>query len=275
LYRDVRYEKIARQDASYWYAYFPANRSKPLVYVSIGVASSINNLHNWEVCLASMQIAQGQNSLAEVLDSREIQLLKDVPLIARYFTFISPDNYTQVALYWYEKATVNTGITVEKKYVRINLLILTQTSAGYREHQDELLTLGQLVAAYWEPLKIQSIISLGVPAQQFLLVASVAFVAFTKVTQYSDEWRKKNNNMRLFKRLGTKEEKAVLQTVSELAKEKKHVSTAEISKALQNNQEQSAEPDFLNRMLARFEEYGFIRKDVITIGGKPALVWKV
>jgi exosortase len=273
LYRDTAYEKLAGQDASLTYAYFPLNRSHPVVYVTIGVSSSISNLHNWEVCLISWQTAQGKSPIVSVLDSRDVQLLQDVPLIARFLTFRSPYNYTQTTLYWYEKATFNTGITVEQKYVRISLIILTQNSTGYAHHEEELLALGQDIASYWEPLKTQSLISLGVPVQQSLLAISIAFVAITKTTQYSADWRKKRNNQKIFDKYATPQEKQVLTTISNLTKQKKTMETREISEALKASGN-TATLDELLQTLNHLEEYSFIRKDVTSFGNQPRLVWR-
>jgi exosortase len=90
LYRDTNYERMAKQDASLVYAYFPSNLSKPVIYVLINVANSISNLHSWEVCLISMQTAQGRYPLVKVLESKDIQLLEGSQLIAKYLVFQDP-----------------------------------------------------------------------------------------------------------------------------------------------------------------------------------------
>lgn len=275
LYRDTHYEKIARQDASLMYAYIPENWSKPTVYVDVGIASSISNLHNWEVCLVAWQTARGHYPLASVLDSRDIQLLENVPLTARYFTFISPTNYTQITLYWYERATFNTGITVEQKYVRISLLILKQTSAGYKQFEDELLPIGQKIASYWQPLKIQSLISLGVPTQQLLLVSLATFITFTKTVQYSEEQRRKTQNFKIFNNIAPAKEKLLLQTLSTLAEQKKAVETREIKKALEEKAKGKVKFKELLTLLDSLEEYGFIKKDITSIQNTPKLTWKI
>ena len=274
LYRDTNYERIAHQDASLMYAYFPANWSSKTVYVDLGVAKSISNLHSWEVCLVAYQTAQGRYPLVSVLDSRDIQLLEDVPIIARYFVFESPKNYTQVTLYWYEKATFNTGITVEQKYARISLIITTRNSTSYRQFEDELLTFGQAIASYWEPLKNQSLISLGVPAQQLLLTLSIAFVALTKTAQYSNEWRKKTNNQKIFNNFASANEKLVLQTVLDSAKEKKVMDTREIYAAIKRRKKKPVKFDELLNMLNNLEEYGFLKKNVVSVRNRPKLTWK-
>jgi exosortase len=274
LYRDTNYERIAHQDASLMYAYFPINNSRSLVYVDVGVANSLTNLHSWEVCLITWQTAQGQYPLVTTLDSRDIQLLQDVSIIARYLVFISPQNYTQVTLYWYERATFKTGITVVQKYVRISLIILTQNSTNYQLFEDELLPVGHAIASYWEPLKTQSLISIGIPAQQLLLAFSIAFVAVTKTAQYSNEWRKKNSNLKIFNSIASAKEKFVLQTVLELAKEKKKIETRDISVAIEQKVGKPIKFDNLLSVVNHLEEYGFIKKDIISVKNRPVLVWK-
>lgn len=281
LYRDTKYERIAHQDASLMYAYFPVNRSSATVYVDLGVASSISNLHSWEVCLVALQTAHGRYPLISVLDSRDIELLPDVPIIARYFVFRDeegiyvPKNYTQVTLYWYERATFNMGITVEQKYVRISLIIYTRNATNYQQLEDQLLTFGQIIASYWEPLKNQSLISLGVPAQQLLLVLSIAFIAFTKTAEHSNEWRKKTNNQKIFNNFASANDKLVLPTILDLAKENKVIETREINTAIKRKKKKSLNFAKLLNTLDNLEEYGFLKKDVAAVKNRPRLVWKV
>ena len=276
LYRDVEYERVATQDSSLVYGYFPEDTSEPVVYAVVGVSGSISNLHNWEVCFVTMETDQGQYPLLDVHDSREIQLLQDPPLIAKYFVFDSPDDYTQVTLYWYTRATFKTGLTVEQKYVRISLIILTQTSAGYPQFEEELLAIGQLIATTWEPLESQALISLGVPAQQALLAVSVAFLAVTVTTQYFSERRRTANNLKLFNNFASPEEKLVLQTVLDLAKEKKHMQTSDILKNVRKKRGgRSMSFKKVLNALNVLDENGLIRRTVVSVGNSPVLVWKV
>ena len=275
LYRDADFEKIAQQDASLVYGYFPENLSEPIVYAVAGVSSSISKLHSWEVCFITYQTAQGQYPLVDVYDSRDIQLLRDPPLMAKYLVFDSPDNYTQVTLYWYAKATFKTGLTVEQKYVRISLIILTQNSADYSQFEEELLATGQIIAAAWEPLKTQALISLGVPAQQVLLVVSIAFLAVTTTTQHFTEQRKTSNNLKLFNNFASPEEKLVFQTVLNLAKGKNHIKTIDILENIQKNVGQSIGSQKVLGILNTLEEHRVIRRTVISVGNTPVLVWKV
>lgn len=274
LYRDTQYERISQEDASLWYEYYPNNTQQPLIYVDVGVASSISNLHNWEVCYYSYQTAQGQPPLVQVLDQRDVQILQQPPLIAQYFTFVSPYNYTQVTLYWYEQATFNTGMTNEQRYVRISLLILTQNSTSYKQLEDQLLPISTAIADYWQPLTNNSLISLGIPTIQILLIASIVLVVFTKTTQTLTEWYRRTNNQKLFNNYATPEEKTILQTILALAKQNKAIKTQDIEEALKTGTEKPVDEENLLTMLKHLEEYGFLKKDLAKINNKPYQVWK-
>ncbi len=273
LYRDAEYEKLANQDASLLYAYIPLNMSTPTVYVDIGVADSITNLHNWEVCYVTMQISQGRQPLVSVLDSRDIQIVENPPIIARYFVFDSLENYTQITLYWYEKALFNTGLTVESKYVRISLLILAPDSTTYPIHEETLLQFALSISTFWEPLKTQSILSLSVPLQQLLLGASILSIIVIGTTQYTQKGRKKMSNLKIFERFIQPSEKMLFQIVKK-ANERTGASTREIAHALEQATSKPVESEELIRMLKHLQENGLVEIDIITKNDEPQLVWK-
>jgi hypothetical protein len=276
LYRDTEYEEIADQDTSLVYGYFSSNISNPVIYAVVGVSSSISNLHNWEVCFVAYQTAQGQAPTVEVYDSREIQLLEDPTLIAKYFVFDSPDGYTQVTLYWYEKATFKTGLTVAQKYVRISLLILTENASEYPQLEEQLLEIGKTIANAWEPLKNQSLISLGVPAQQALLAVSIAFLAVTVTTNYLSEQRKRSNNLKLFNNFASPQEKRILQTILDLNKENKHITTKDILENVRKKPDgRSMSYKKMLNALNVLDEYGLIHRTIVSIGNTPLVEWRV
>jgi exosortase len=299
-YRDTAYEQVTGQDGSFFYRYLPTTDSSAAssnnsessqpnssivaptggpaapVYVDVGISSSITNLHNWEVCLISWQVAQGQSPLVATVDSRDITLLPDVPLVAHYLVFngANPVNYTQVTLYWYEQALFNTGITVQQKYFRISLIIMLDNQTGFKQYEDELLPMAQSVASYWEPLKSQSLVSLGIPALQALLIASALIIVATKTTEYTNEQRKKHNNASIFDNFATAKEKTVLQTIQELTQKAKITHTEDISRAIEEKTGKPPQPDELLGILNHLERYGFIKKNLSIAHGRPTLTWK-
>jgi len=273
LYRDVDYEKLSNQDASLIYAYIPLNTSTPMVYVDIGVANSITNLHNWEVCYVTWQTARGRSPLVSVLDSRDVQIVENPPIIARYFVFESSQNYTQVTFYWYEKALFNTGLTIEQKFVRISLIMLAANSTTYPILEEKLLQFAQSISTYWEPLKTQSLFSLSIPLQQVLLVSSIVFIIFTVTAQYTRKWRNKRANLKIFENFGPSDEKLLYQTIKKL-NEGTGATTNEIAHALEQSTGKCPETEELNHMLKHLQENGLVEIDIVNLNEKSHLVWK-
>ena len=274
LYRDRDFEKISRQDASLIYAYLPQNASIATVYVLVGVAGSITNLHSWEVCLVTYQTAQGLPPLATVLDSKDVQIMQNPPIVARYFVFRHPANYTQVTLYWYQKALFQTGLTVEPKYVRISLIILTENLNNSPQLEQKLVNMGQLIVAYWEPLKSRSLVSLGVPTMQVLLGSTILFAIFLQTTQYAQEQRRKTTNLKIFEKLASQKEKLLYQTIKELSQNTKETTSQNIASAFEKATGKATELDELIEMLNNLEEHGIIKVDIISVLDQPRLVWK-
>jgi hypothetical protein len=156
------------------------------------------------------------------------------------------------------------------------LIILTQDNDGYSQFEEDLLAVGQEIANTWEPLQSQSLISLGVPAQQALLAISVAFLGVTLTTQYVSEKRKVSNNSKLFNNFASNEEKLVLQSVQDLAEEKQHITTSDIFENVRKKRGgRSMSFKKVSNALNVLEEYGLIDKTVVSVGNTPVLVWKV
>lgn len=272
LNRDTDYEEIAGQDAALLYAYVPENPSNSAIFVNVGVANSISNLHSWEVCFVSWRIAQGQPVLVRILDSRDTQICQNPPIVARYFVFESPENYTQVTLYWYEKIPFNTGVTVEQRYARISLIIYAASPNNYQKLEETLLPFAQSIAAHWEPLKGQSLISLGVPMLQSMFVLAIFLMIFMGTTKYIIEKRRKNNNQKIFNNYASEREKIVLQAIRNATEEN---TLQTLVSALKKNAGKAMRPSELAKILKRLEDYGMVKKDVKDAEDTSILIWKI
>jgi len=273
IYRDTNYEKIAGQDASLLYAYIPTNTTNKTIYVDLSIATTISNLHNWEVCLITWQLSLGRQPLVTVLDSRDTQLLDDHPIIARYLVFENPNGYTQTTLYWFEQATFNLGFTTAQRYVRISLIILTLNSTNYPQLENQLFEFGQSIALHWQPLEAQSLISIGVPMQQGLLGLSIGFITVTKTAEYTRKWRKKSSTLRIFNNFASPTEKLVLETVQELSKEGKNAQTKLIATTLASKTEKSITLTDLDSTLKELERHGLVERKIVKVEDKPIIVW--
>jgi len=274
LYRDERFEKVAHQDASLIYAYISQNASKPSIYVFVGVASSITNLHSWEVCLVSWQTAQGYAALVNVLESRDIQIMKNPPIIARYFVFQHPAGYSQITLYWYQRALFKTGLTVEPRFTRISLVILTRDPNDSAKVEQQLVDMGQSITAYWEPLQAQSLVSLSIPTMQALLGFTLLFAAVAQTTQYTTKWRKKTTKLKIFEKMASPEEKLLYRTIKEMGGRTKEKTTQNIALAFEKTTGKAMKPEELIDKLYSLEKSGIIEADIMHIQDQAKLVWK-
>jgi len=278
LYRDLRYERIAGQDASLIYAYIAQNRSTLPVYVLVGVSSSISNLHNWEGSLIAWQTSRGLPPLASIIDSRDLQLTENPRIIARFLVFqpsSDPTNFTYVVLYWYQKASFKMGFTVEPRYIRINLLYLTKDPIDSSKLMKELQNIGQSIVAYWEPLRVQSLVSLGIPMQQFLLASTVLAAVFVQTSQYALEQRKKRTSLKIFEKLASPKEKMLYQTIKDLSQKNKKNTTQNIASAFGKVTGEALNPNELTSLLSNLEKHSLIKADITSNMDQPTLVWKL
>jgi hypothetical protein len=240
-------------------------------------------LHNAEFCLSTFEIMQGQDPLVHVLDTRDVQLLAGGGLNGQFFAYDDPRSdqiVREVMLYWYEKATFNTGLQLEQKYVRISLIVLAplqpdgSSSLSVPAGEEELLAASRPIATMWEPIRSQSFISLGVTAQQELLVVLVAVLVAAAFAQYLDTQRRIGNNMKIFNNYATKKERIVLKVLQELFKNQKNLTTNDIIIGILKARNRPVNPLRVVAILKSLERNAFIKRAVISAGNVPFQVWK-
>ncbi len=169
---------------------------------------------------------------------------------------------------------LKSGLKVEPRYVRINLLILTTNPNDAPKLIEKLQTIGKSIAAYWEPLRVQSLVSLGIPLQQFLLGSAVVVAIFVQTSQYALEERKKRTNLKIFEKLASPKEELLYQTIKELSQKTKETTTQNIASAFEKATGKAAKQDELTHMLNNLEKHGIINVDILNILDQPRLVWK-
>jgi len=276
LYRDVQYEKIAQQDANLVYAYMPTSNSSALpVYLIVAVAASVSSLHNWEVSLVAWQTSQGLAPLVTLLDAGDRQLTENPRIISHYIVFRHPSNYTYIALYWYQKALFKTGATIELRYVRMNLLMVTLNTLDSPGIISDLETMGQAIALHWEPMRIQSLFSLAIPVQQFLLASSVSAAVISQASQYALDQKRKRTAWQIFSRLSHPDEKLLLRVVRETGQKTKETTTQVIASAYREAINKPIAQNNIDEMLRTLEKSGLVKTDLTNVLERPRLVWKL
>lgn len=110
--RQTEFEQVSGQDFSLIYSYTPQDPEKETIFVGLEIAQTTIPLHRWEICLITVPQEHGYQTSVEQLDLRDVQILQNPSIIARYFAFKDKsDNQTKIVLYWYENPIFTTNNT--------------------------------------------------------------------------------------------------------------------------------------------------------------------
>lgn len=86
--------------------------------------------------------------------------------------------------------------------------------------------------------------------------------------------REKRNNLRIFERFASPNEKLAFKTLKDLSEKTKITTTDAIALALKENTGNGTKEYKLNRILNRLKEYKLIQRDIENVKDEPILVWK-
>lgn len=273
IYRDREFEQQAKQDASLIYAYIPTDKSEDIIWVALEIASTRSSLHNWEACLIEAPLKLGEQAVTH-LDLRNIELLENPPLIARYFAFQYEDNnLTQVVLYWYETSTFTTNTTTQHKHVKISLIVYSDETESIQQTEDKLLIFGTAIANYWQPIKTWTEIALLISKNgNYLLLTPTILLIITILFQAFSHIKTKQENLKAYQKLPEKDKK-ILQAIQKTNKNHKGT-TQEIASAYKKLNEEQIKLDTLHETLSNLEEAGLTKQTITNENDEPILKWK-
>ena len=274
IYRDKEFEEIAQQDASLTYAYIPTNKSGPTIWATIEIAKARSLLHRWEVCFITWELTQGYQPRVRQLSLRDVQLLQNPPITARFFSFQDiKSNMVQAVLYWYENAVFNIGTNFEQKYVKISLIAFVNFPKYVPSIEDHLLTLGKAIANYWQPIKIWSQIALAISQHgNTLIIVTATLLAMMLMYQIIKKQIEKEYNLKVYNKLALKE-RIILQAVYQAGKKGKPTSTA-IASSYHKLTGKSIGLNVLIKKLEEAHDAGLVKKDITSQEDEPLLIWK-
>jgi len=275
IYRDTEFEGISQQDASLTYAYIPANRAGTTIFTAIEIAKARYVLHPWEVCLITWPQIQGRQPSIAQLSLRDVQLLENPPITARYFAFQdSETNTTQVILYWYENAIFNIGSTQEQRHVKISLITFVNDLKDISSIEEQLLQFGKAIANYWQPIKTWSKITLIISQNGATLITiTITLLTIALVFQSMKNRKEKKSNLQVYKKLALKEERLILQATHAANREDKSTGIAIAS----HYQKLARKPIALNVLIQKLDEAykaGLVKREIANREDEPILVWK-
>jgi len=274
VYRDVDFENISGQDASLMYQYLPENRSATIIWVGLEIGPTKGCLHPWEVCLITWPQTHGGEVDVTQLDLRDIHLLENPPLSARYFAFQSKDtDNTQIILYWYTRSIFKTEEGYQQKWSKISVIEYTQNPKEYKAVEDELLPVAKAIVNHWQPVETWSMAALTIAENgPALITITVATIAGAVIFSYLLELNRKKSAKRVYGQLSDREDRQILDAVRALKKE-----LANETNILSKYNEISGEDidiETLHRKLVEAAEAGLLKRSIINIDDTPYISWK-
>jgi exosortase len=273
--RDTEFENLSGQDLSLMYAYVPQNMERETVYVGLEIASTRAPLHNWEYCLVTWLQTRGYQPTVEQLDLRDVQIMQNPSIIARYFAFKDrSNNLTQLVLYWYENSIFTTNGTSQQKYVKISLIVYPNTPQDLTRMETELLPFATTIVNFWQPIRTWTAIAIalssnGITLAEITLALLAAIIIF--YTYKTIEQRKVN--AKTYQKLSP-QNKQIIDTITEAEKTTKPTleaiaDTYKIKTALQIEKEE------LLQKLSETKKTGIAKNAIANIQDEPTRIWKI
>jgi hypothetical protein len=274
LYRDTQFEELSGQDYSLAYRYSPISQTDFTVWVTLEIAETTQPLHPWEVCLITWPQTHGYQTAVTQQDLRDVTLLENPPVVARYFAFqYKTSNQTQLVLYWFERTLFNINNATVQKNVKISLVVYLDTPEDLHMIEEQLLPFATAIVGYWEPLNVWNTIMLTLSHNSLLLATATIVIMVALVVSHLTQTRRHYKvNATVYDKL-SKANRQIIDAVQET--EKKVTSTLDnIASTYQKTTDQVIGRDQLMQKLSELEKIGILKSHIINKQDEPILIWK-
>jgi len=284
LYRDSRVERILKQDASIAFAYIApeasANGSYTYIFVGVQIATG---RHTWESSLITWPAKYGRPT-ATTLDLRDVQILQDPTLTARFFAYQRPDSdLTEVVLYWFERVPFKISGVWEMRNVQISLWTSSYdlVRSGLISNQNDFagveavyLPVAQSIANYWQPIKTSSLLTaiLSQHGDNITLATAIVFV-FTLFLISIDKRKQKNANFNAYQKL-SKPDKQIIEVLRQTEKTAGTSTLSAITIAYKNIAGEDITDEKLLQKLTKAQEIGVIKSKIASRDDEPVQTWE-
>ena len=271
VFRDKDFENASHQDASLIYLYNPQDTPKENVWTGIEVAQTRSSLHRWEVCEIIWPVSHGYEPNVVQLDLRDVQMLENPPILARYFAFqYKSSNQTQVVLYWFETSALMINDTLEQKQVKISLISYPRSPQEIEQTENNLMNFATAIAGHWQPTKTWTQIALIISKNGLALsITSATLTACMILLSALDVVKRRKTITRTYTKLPD-EDRQIVDSVRKT--EKKSIATTQKIAATYSTTPTDLKT--LNERLNRAEEAGLIRHQIISKCDEPMQTWK-
>ncbi len=274
LFRDKEFENVSGQDLSLIYEYTPQDQSKKPVWVAVEIAETRGHLHAWELCLVSWPQTRGYQPEVNQLDLRDVMILENPPIIARYFAFeYKNDNQTQLVLYWFESTVFTIDNASAQKQVKLSLIAYPDKPEDIQNMEEQLLPFATAMVGYWQPIRTWSAIAMLISHSGMSLTVFTAATLVVLVILYAFQLKEQRKaNAIAYAKLSEPNQQVV-----DIIQKTEKWTTPTMDKIQRACQETTMEPidsTQLEQKLAELEKTGVIRSAIVSRQDEPTLTWK-
>lgn len=272
FYRDAYFEQTAKQDASLLYTYEPLNGSDEAVWASIELAPTRSSLHRWETCLVTWPTTHGYQPKVAQLDLRDVQLLQNPPLIARYFAFsYTKYNETQTVLYWFETSTFTINNASKQEYVKISLIVHPDSPEQVEKAESYLLPFAVAIANHWQPMKTWAQIGLTISRYgDKIAIATSSLLALPVMYLFIEKRKRKQENLHIYQKLPP----SYKRIIDSIDQTKQTRTLQNIAETHRNITSKPVEIETLHKELVTAQKTGLVETKITNQEDNPIQAWE-
>jgi exosortase len=272
--RETEFEQQSGQDFALIYSYTPQDPEKETIFTVLEIAQTPWPLHRWEACLVTWPQTQGHPAYVEQLDLRDVQILQNPSIIARYFAFKDKsNNQTEIVLYWFENSIFTTNGTSQQKYVEISLIAYPNTPQDVASMEDELLPFATAIVNYWQPIKMWTAIAITLSRNGLTLAEiTIALLAAIIVFYTFETIKQRRANARVYQKLSS-QNKQIIDAITQTEKTTRPTLQAIADTYKSRTRLKIDEKDLLQK-LSETEKTGIIESAIANIQDEPTRTWK-
>jgi len=268
MLRDRDFEMASGQDLSLIYEYTSQGQGRT-VFAAFEIAGTTASLHPWDACLISWQVLHGRQPLVTQLDLRDVQILKNPTITARYFAFQYPnDSQIELVLYWFENTIFTINNSSQQKYVEISLVTYLERPEELSAAENDLFLFATAMANHWEPIKKWTVVAMFLNENSLTFVTStVALLTFFVILYIGEIVRRRKTNIIAYQKLGKPK-----QQLLEIMKEKSTL--AQIATAYSRVTGESTTSEHIQKRIADLEKTGVVETRIVNNQDEPRKVWR-
>ncbi|MFB3890238.1 MAG: exosortase/archaeosortase family protein [Candidatus Bathyarchaeia archaeon] len=273
-YRDTNFEQASGQDFSLVYIYYPQSQSNITVRVAVEIAKTSVQLHMWENCLITAPLERGSIVPITQLDLRDISILENPTIKARYFAFYDKDaNLTQVVLYWYESSLFEMGNSTQQRQVKTSIIAYADSPDEVSGIEAQILPFARDIAAYWEPIKTWGAMDAISQNGLTLSATTITLIAALSVFFELQTLIHRKNNLRVYEKLPEKDRRFIDALRS--SGERRDLTIEDAALAMQKIDGEPTDRERLRQKLGELESLGLLQDRILNKQDEPIQGWRV